>query len=220
MQSQSVELQKPRFIGRDIDNNNVPPIKDEYRPEELFEFDVKKFEQQNSEDEDFQAPNDAYLVGPNLIPESKGNQGIILVNEAPDSNSSPHSNENDGSSGSIQRQTNPQEHIRNEFYLQNHEFRKMFSYIKHENHADLKYYLKNIARHNQEYFAQHGQTGGTAAIDDRYQPIDITQIYNDKGLSLLHYAALNNCLDSTKVLCNHVRIYGKGKENDDYESML
>jgi len=77
---------------------------------------VQKFEQQNSEDEDFQEQNDGYLVDPNLIPESKGNQGIILVNEAPDSNSSPNSNENDGSSESIQGQTNPQEHIGNEFY--------------------------------------------------------------------------------------------------------
>ena len=163
-------------------------------------------------------------MGPNqeLAAKGVGTSGIILLNAAPES-SSPNFNDNewhthnDASSESIQEQP---EQIRNEFYIQNHEFRKMFSQIKHSNYSDLKYYLKNIARHNQEYFAQHGQTGGTAVIDDRYRPVDITQIYNDKGLSLLHYAALNNCLDSTKVLCNHVRIYGKGKENDDYHGML
>jgi hypothetical protein len=81
---------------------------------------VQKFEEQNSEDDAFQAQNDVvngYLVDPNLIPDSIGNQGIILVNEAPDSNSSPNSNENDGSSESIKGQTNPQEHVRNEFYM-------------------------------------------------------------------------------------------------------
>ena len=40
------------------------------------------------------------------------------------------------------------------------------------------------------------------------------EIYNDKGLSLLHMCALNHNIDAAKLFCAHIKIYGRGNKND------
>ena len=42
------------------------------------------------------------------------------------------------------------------------------------------------------------------------------EVYNETGLNFMHKSALDNNLEAAKLLCGHIRMYGKGNSNDSY----
>lgn len=71
----------------------------------------------------------------------------------------------------------------------------IFTYISKLDFRNLKIHLHNITHNNHDF---QGQTGSTGFF------IDITKVYDKKGLTPLHFASFSNSLKCVQILSEHV----------------
>ena len=91
-------------------------------------------------------------------------------------------------------------------YYNKRDDKLIFSYIVKKDCQGLARHLEGLFGNQSEYNGGVGQTGATQ------QSIDITQVYDKKGLSPLIFACWYDQFECVQVLCNHVILYGSGSK--------
>jgi hypothetical protein len=76
----------------------------------------------------------------------------------------------------------------------------IYTYIQRMDYRKLKNHLNYLAS------SSDGQTGTTGTM------VDITQIYDRKGYTPIHFAAFQNSLKSLQILCEHILKHSQGPQ--------
>lgn len=85
----------------------------------------------------------------------------------------------------------------------------IYTFIVKMDYRNLKIHLHNSANRDSDVHGSTGQTGAAGSY------LDITKIFDKKGLTPLHFAAFQNSLKCAQILCEHVRQHGDGRMVSD-----
>lgn len=81
----------------------------------------------------------------------------------------------------------------------------IYTFIVKMDYRNLKIHLHNIINRESDLQGSTGQTGSAGGF------LDITSIFDKKGLTPLHFAAFQNSLKCAQILCEHVKQHGDGR---------